>query len=570
MNSIYKLISLENSYIPSLLIIAIFSIFAFTNVKSLIISIENDGKIINISGRQRMLSQKLIILGMRYLNNPTQINKTKLEKLIKLSKDSHIYLLKHISSVALENIYYNKELDIKFNNYLTNFELLIKSKDNKLFLKLIQNAEKLLPLLSLVVVEHENINKHKVSELEKRQLYILLTIILFLIIEVIFIFYPASQKIKKEKIKDKRLFIQEEKQKKYFNTILESFHNAIIVIDQNKTILTYNDKAQEIFGFTKEEMIGKDNLLNIIPLKYKNLHTVASSMYFKTGKSKGILGSTLELEAIRKNGEIFPIRISFGESSNENSKIVVANISDITSEKQKDKDKALEHQSRLAQMGEMISMIAHQWRQPLTAISARVNNLIFKIMMKGDLSKEIFQKELEHIGEYSQHLSKTIDDFRGFFNNDKVKEKITLEDIVNSTLNIVQTSVESNNINIITNFNCNKEFETYSNELKQVILNLIKNAEDALIDKKTKNSTITIQSNYGIDNNTPILIIKDNAGGIPIDIIDNIFDPYFSTKKEKDGTGLGLYMSKTIIEDHCGGKLSVSNDNDGAVFRITL
>ena len=214
-------------------------------------------------------------------------------------------------------------------------------------------------------------------------------------------------------------------------------------------------------------------------------------------------------------------------------------------------------------------MIAHQWRQPLTAISARTNNLLFKIMMNDELNKELFKNELEHIGEYSQHLSKTIDDFRGFFDKDKTKEKTTLEDIANSTLNIVQTSVESNNINIITNFNCNKEFETYTSELKQVILNLIKNAEDALIDKKTNNPIITIESNYDFENKQ-VLIIKDNAGGIPDNIIDNIFDPYFSTKKEKDGTGIGLYMSKTIIEDHCGGKLSVSNDNDGAVFKIIL
>jgi C4-dicarboxylate-specific signal transduction histidine kinase len=107
-------------------------------------------------------------------------------------------------------------------------------------------------------------------------------------------------------------------------------------------------------------------------------------------------------------------------------------------------------------------------------------------------------------------------------------------------------------------------FHTYPNEIKQVILNLLKNAEDILLEKEIENPTITINT---YDN---ILIVKDNAGGVPDDIIGKIFDPYFSTKTKKDRTGLGLYMSKTIIEDHCGGSLSVSNDNNGAIFKIEL
>ncbi len=233
------------------------------------------------------------------------------------------------------------------------------------------------------------------------------------------------------------------------------------------------------------------------------------------------------------------------------------------------KDQQLIQQSRLAQMGEMISMIAHQWRQPLSAISVTSSNLVFKCMMD-DMNKDLFQKELGLIDEYSQHLSKTIDDFRGFFKKDKEKEVTTLEYIVNSTLDIVGTSTENKNIKIITDLNCKEEFETYPNEVKQVVLNIIKNAEDVLLDKTIKNPTITIQTLCNADKTNKQLIIKDNAGGIPDDIIDKIFDPYFSTKKEKDGTGLGLYMSKTIIEEHCGGKLSVTNDEDGAVFKIIL
>ena len=230
------------------------------------------------------------------------------------------------------------------------------------------------------------------------------------------------------------------------------------------------------------------------------------------------------------------------------------------------KDQQMLQQSRLAQMGEMISMIAHQWRQPLTAISATTNNLSFKLMMD-DIDKKEFEKEINLISDYSQHLSKTIDDFRGFFKVKKNKELTTLSKVVNETLDIIKISIENKNIKITTNLECQVEFETYPSEVKQVILNLIKNAEDILLEKNIKNPMINITTICKKDN-IYSLVVKDNGGGIPEDIINQIFDPYFSTKKEKDGTGLGLYMSKRIIEEHCNGKINVFNDNDGAVFEI--
>ena len=237
-------------------------------------------------------------------------------------------------------------------------------------------------------------------------------------------------------------------------------------------------------------------------------------------------------------------------------------------EKSKLQDKQMLNQSRLAQMGEMISMIAHQWRQPLTAISATTNNLLFKLMMD-NFDKKEFDTEITLIAQYSQHLSKTIDDFRGFFKTNKNKEVTTLDEIITSTLDIVRTSLENKNIKIINDITCIDKIETYSSEVKQVILNLIKNAEDILIERKISNPIITVES-YCENGQYCDLIVKDNAGGISEDIIDNIFDPYFSTKKEKDGTGLGLYMSKTIIEEHCGGKISVSNSEVGAIFKISF
>jgi len=232
-------------------------------------------------------------------------------------------------------------------------------------------------------------------------------------------------------------------------------------------------------------------------------------------------------------------------------------------EKNRIKDKQLLQQTKLAQMGEMISMIAHQWRQPLSAISSVAISVNLKAQMD-KLDKQTTIDATNKIAQYTKHLSETIDDFRNFFRQNKEKHYTSYTELINSVLRIVETSIINKDIEIIQELNSTVTFKTYINEVKQVLLNLIKNAEDVLLEREIENPKIFIESYEHT------LIIRDNAGGIPEDIIDKIFDPYFSTKEEKTGTGLGLYMSKTIIEEHCGGKLTVYNDKDGAVFKIVL
>ena len=234
-------------------------------------------------------------------------------------------------------------------------------------------------------------------------------------------------------------------------------------------------------------------------------------------------------------------------------------------EKNRYQDQKLFEQSRLAQMGEMLSMIAHQWRQPLAAISATTSNLKFKIMLD-DLDTKVFEEEIDLIDSYSQHLSRTIDDFRNFFKENKTKKIVTLESMLESALSIVGKSLENKNITVIKSFACKKKLEVYPNEIIQVLLNLIKNAEDILMEKKIKNPTITLSTECKKEILT--LKIEDNAGGIPENIKEKIFDPYFSTKMEKDGTGLGLYMSKIIIEKHCNGNIYANNGKNGAIFTM--
>ncbi|MEA1953051.1 MAG: response regulator [Campylobacterota bacterium] len=233
----------------------------------------------------------------------------------------------------------------------------------------------------------------------------------------------------------------------------------------------------------------------------------------------------------------------------------------------REKDKQMIHQSKLAQMGEMLSMIAHQWRQPLNAISATSQNLHIKTEL-GTISDEIILDETEYINNYSEHLSQTINDFRDFFQPDKKIIETTLTEIIGSVVNIIGTSLQHKNINLIQDLQSSSRLNTHSNEVKQVILNLIQNSKDVLFDKEPKDAFIKI-STYE-DENYCIVEVNDNGGGIPMMIYDLIFNPYFSTKDQKNGTGLGLYMSKTIIEQHCAGILSVHNNSKGAVFTIKL
>jgi C4-dicarboxylate-specific signal transduction histidine kinase len=236
-------------------------------------------------------------------------------------------------------------------------------------------------------------------------------------------------------------------------------------------------------------------------------------------------------------------------------------------EKNREKDKQLIQQSRLAQMGEMISMIAHQWRQPLSAISATSSGMNLKVK-RGTLKEEAILKYTDNITTYAKHLSKTIDDFRDFFKPTKEKVYTNYTEITESILTIMQSSLEEYKIELYLELECQDNFSTYANELKQVLLNLIKNAEDALVENKIENPYVKIKTYT--EGTHYIMEVSDNGGGIKKEILENIFDPYFSTKEKRDGTGLGLYMSKTIINEHCEGDLSVRNREDGALFKITL
>jgi len=213
-------------------------------------------------------------------------------------------------------------------------------------------------------------------------------------------------------------------------------------------------------------------------------------------------------------------------------------------------------------------MIAHQWRQPLATISTITATLEVESSL-GVLDNKKLVDELQSINNQTQYLSHTISDFRNFFNPNKEKENIFISDLLDKSLRVIGKTVEAKGIKIIKNYeHCIHKVYTYPNEVMQVFLNIIKNATDVFEEKNIKNREIDIRVQQ--EGKMCVTTLSDNAGGINDSAIDMIFDPYFSTKSEKNGTGLGLYMSKTIIQEHCDGELSVSNIKNGASFSIAL
>lgn len=231
-------------------------------------------------------------------------------------------------------------------------------------------------------------------------------------------------------------------------------------------------------------------------------------------------------------------------------------------------EKTLIEQSKKVQMGEMIAMISHQWKQPISTISIISSNTQIKLSLgilelKEDAQNFILE-QCDKIDKMIQVMNKTMDDFRNFYKADKKYVSSSLDTIIRKSLDIVEPVIKSKNIEIFQELNSSKEINIYENELIQVVINLLKNSYDNSILKNLNNQSIKIITN---DN---IIKIIDHGGGIPEDIKCKIFESYFSTKDDSDGSGLGLYMSKIIVEEHHKGKIEAFNTEDGVCFIIEI
>ncbi|WP_051293136.1 sensor histidine kinase [Citrifermentans bremense] len=236
-------------------------------------------------------------------------------------------------------------------------------------------------------------------------------------------------------------------------------------------------------------------------------------------------------------------------------------------EELRQKEQLLIHQSRLAAMGEMLGYIAHQWRQPLNVLGLHLQVLGLSYQ-HGTFSQELLEQSVEKTMGIIRHLSRTIDDFRDFLVLNKEKTLFQVDEVVVKTVGFIEENLKKAGINIEVACTNPPEVSGFPNEYSHVILNLLTNAKDAFSERHIEHPVIRVHS--GSEQGKTVVTIGDNAGGIPEGIIDKIFDAYFTTKGLGKGSGVGLFMSKMIIEKNMGGSLTVRNVNGGAEFKIEV
>jgi two-component system, NtrC family, C4-dicarboxylate transport sensor histidine kinase DctB len=381
-------------------------------------------------------------------------------------------------------------------------------------------------------------------------------------------YYIVKSRILKSDLSGKtRGFIYVGK-KIYLENFNDEFKNSIKFIDivsnkTNKTLKSiFLDKVEVHFVYSE------DILSNIISLQNnnKNLAMLKLDNYrdiYKQGRKQIILFNTAVSIFVLILFFIFYFYIYYHKRLNIELEIRVED----EIKKQKAQEEILIHQSRSAEIGEMINNIAHQWRQPLNNLSLTIQNIGFKY--ENDvLTKEELNETIDKSKMIINSMSNTIDTFRNFFEPTKNKNLFKVEHSIENTLEILSSTLRFYNIEVVKEIIDDVEIYDYENEFSQVLLNIITNARDALVSNKIEKPIIKVNVSK-IENNV-IVKIKDNANGINEEIIDRIFEPYFTTKGKGNGTGIGLYMSKLIIEKNMNGKLTVKNDNNGAVFIITL
>ncbi|WP_419769398.1 MAG: cache domain-containing protein [Candidatus Marinarcus sp.] len=421
---------------------------------------------------------------------------------------------------------------------------------------------------SLNLLLESKIKELKSNKIEYIKKIVTFSVILTIILLIISIFISNLIKIKfnlfkrtveRELNKNRQQNIKLEKaldeKKEYENVIL---HNNLVSITDNKGIIIYSNEAFcEITGYTQNELVGKNH--NIM----RN-HTVPDSFYknlwqtITNGQTwRGIIPSiTKEKKHIYLNTTISPIK------DHTSGKIVkfIASRFDITDKINADKELMEKHnilvqQSKMAAMGEMLGAIAHQWRQPLSTISVAATGIKMHKELE-ILTDDFLIEAMDSINHSVQHLSTTIDDFRNFFIPNKKLNNFYIKDAIEKTLKLISVQFENHNIIIVKNI---ENFSLYAleNELLQVFINLLNNGKDQLLIQNHPKKIILIETKKV--NDSFLIEITDSGGGINEKNLDKIFEPYFTTKEDMQGTGIGLYICKNIIEKNMKGTLNAVN-----------
>lgn len=343
-----------------------------------------------------------------------------------------------------------------------------------------------------------------------------------------------------------------------FNALSE-FIIELVDIEDEQIIFWTNAITKDTFGVHLD-----DNITKLIPQD-------KWAIYHKTLINNERLNEVLQI-----NDRYYQIKGHYGKVTDESIiKLFLSDITEITQLTQKlqneleIKNQLLYNQSKMVQMGEMIGNIAHQWRQPLSVITTISSGVAFQKEF-GTLDESELIPRMNTIVDSANYLSETIDTFRNFIKEKKEKKVISVQNTIDKVLKLTQASLKNSNITLKNTINYDEiiELTLVVGELEQVLINIINNAKDIQVSKNNENAWIEIDLLKTKD--SIVITIEDNGGGIPKDILPHIFDEYFTTKEETKGTGLGLHMSKRIIEKGCNGKLYAQNTQNGAKFFIEL
>ena len=380
-------------------------------------------------------------------------------------------------------------------------------------------------------------------------------------------------------MESKEIFL--EKNSEYIQFILDSQENILLLTD-GEELKKANQAMLDFLGFDTIDnfrqnhecicdfFIKEDGYLQ----KEKNGILWIDAML----NSKKEIPDVAKIKATDDKIHLFKVHINEKRMDENLYSITLTDITEIEAYKKeiqekikkiKEKQQILIQNSKMASMGEMIANIAHQWRQPLNSLSALHTVLLMDYNDNGKLAQEEIIEFKEESSQYIHKMSSTIDDFRNFFSPTKEKELFVVSDAIKESIKFVKDSYLDNNVKLIDRTqDRDTKLCSYKNELMQVIMILLNNSRDAVVVNNVVNPEVIVDF---LEQNKEIKIcIKDNGGGINSDIMDRIFEPYFTTKFKSHGTGVGLYMSKMIIEDSIGGKLSIENFENGVLASLTL
>lgn len=430
---------------------------------------------------------------------------------------------------------------------------------------------------------------------EKQFDYALIYKIVAIFLIIIFIILYWNSKLKREVNKRKEIECRLKNSEERFRTLFDISPIFIDGFDENGKCTLWNKECQKVFGWSQDELNAHPNPLELFYPQKCDQERLNQNFTSENGTSfsewkpltkyktelvtrwanvrlpdNSVISIGIDITQERKmedkakvKTEELSIAKNQLEELNDNlTKTVAQEV-----EKSRQKDLILQEHLKLASMGEMIQNIAHQWRQPLAQVNSCVL-VIDSILQKDSVENSALEEKLLEIESLTQYMSDTISSFQNYFNPNKKLNSFDIEESIENTLNILKGALAS--LHVKVNFSRGEVSKCfgYESDLQQVLLVILNNAKDVLELRKIQNPKIDILLEQ--KDNCCIINISDNAGGIDTAIMEKIFEPYFTTKHQYQGTGLGLYMSKMIVEDALNGRISVANREDGASFEISI